>query len=466
MKLTLIHPCVGRKAGDRDYIRSWQMEPLAPAVLASLSPPDVEVSFWDDRMEEIPYDAPTDLVALSVETYTATRCYQIATEYRRRGVPVVLGGFHAMLCPDEVSRYADATVTGEAEAIWAELIDDARHGKLKRVYAPEGRPSLAPTFTDRSIFAGKNYLPIRLIEAGRGCHFRCDFCAIQTAFDGTQTRRPVDRIVQEIKKYRNSKNFFFFVDDNITSNMEQAKELYRALIPLKIRWVSQASINAAHDEEFLDLISRSGCMGLLIGFESLDKATLKDMNKAFNLVGGGYEKALANLARYKIRLYTTFVFGYDHDTPATFRRAVDFALEHKFYIAAFNHLTPFPGTPLYKRMEEAGQLTFEAWWRDPRYGYNMIPFTPGGMSAEDLQRHCIDARAEFYSPVNIAKRFFSPTNRSDFFMARNYPMINWMLRKEVRQRDFMPLGDAGFEGELLEVDGSAGFAPAPSTLAV
>lgn len=466
MRLTLIHPCVGRRAGDTSYIKSWQMEPLAPAVLASLTPGDVEVRFYDDRQEGIPYDEPTDLVALSVETYTAMRCYQIASEYRRRGVPVVMGGFHATLCPEEVSRFAEAIVVGEAEAIWGELLDDFRHGKLKRSYRSATRPDLRPTFTDRSIFEGKSYLPVRLLEAGRGCHFRCDFCAIQTAFNGTQVRRPVDRIVEEIERYRTRKNFYFFVDDNITSNMEQAKELYRALIPLKIRWVSQASINAAHDEEFLDLISRSGCQGLLIGFESLDKATLKDMNKAFNMVGGGYEKALQNLDRYRIRLYTTFVFGYDHDTPETFRRAVDFALRHRFYIAAFNHLTPFPGTPLYKRMEEKGQLRYEAWWLDPSYGYNMIPFTPKGMSPELLQRHCIQARAEFYSLGNIARRFLNPVNLSDFFMARNFPGINLLLRHEVHQRDFMPLGDAGWSGRLLEVDGAATFAPSPATLAV
>ena len=180
------------------------------------------------------------------------------------------------------------------------------------------KPSLAELKQDRSIFNGKRYLPIGLIEAGRGCHFKCDFCAVQTVFNATQTRRPVDAIVAEIALLRHERKLFFFVDDNITSNMEQAKEFFRALIPLKVRWVSQSSINAAHDEEFLELLKRSGCQGVLIGFESLNPANLKDMNKAFNTMRGGFEKALANLRRHHIRVYGTFIFGYDRDTPESF----------------------------------------------------------------------------------------------------------------------------------------------------
>src|SRR5262249_50052901 len=163
-----------------------------------------------------------------------------------------------------------------------------------------------------------------------------------------------------------------FVDDNITSNLDRAKEFFRALIPLGIRWVSQASINAAHDEEFLELLTRSGCQGVLIGFESLNPDNLRDMNKAFNTMPGGFEKALENLRRHRIRVYGTFIFGYDRDTPESFAESVAFAREHGFYIAAFNHLTPFPGTPLYHRLEEDGRLLYDAWWLDDRYSYNRL----------------------------------------------------------------------------------------------
>jgi radical SAM superfamily enzyme YgiQ (UPF0313 family) len=458
VRLTLVHPAIGRREGDRRYLRSWQMQPLAPAVLAGLTPKGVEVRFWDDRLEAIPFDEPTDLVAISVETYTAMRSYQIASEYRRRGVPVVMGGFHATLRTDEVAEYAEAVVVGEAEGQWPAVLDDFRHGTLARVYRRTGRPSLAELVTDRGIFRGKRYLRLGLVEAGRGCHLRCDFCAIQSYFGSTQVRRPVDRILDEIRVARNRTNFFFFVDDNITSNMAEAKEFFRALAPLGIRWVSQASINAAHDEEFLELIARSGCQGLLIGFESLDPKTLKQMKKGFNTMGGGYEVALANLRRHHIRLYATFVFGYDHDTPETFEKTLEFAARHRFYMAAFNHLTPFPGTPLYERLEREGRLRYDAWWTDPGYRYNDVPFEPGGMSAAELQRLCLATRERFYSLGSIGRRFADPVNRSNAFMARNFPGINLMMRREVHQRDLLPLGDAAWRGELIPAEGRV---PAP-----
>ncbi len=172
------------------------------------------------------------------------------------------------------------------------------------------------------------------------------------------------------------------------------------------------------------------------------------MKKKFNTMGGGYDVALENLRRYNIRLYATFVFGYDRDTARTFDETLEFANRHRFYMAAFNHLTPFPGTPLYRRLEESGQLLYERWWLDPAYSYNKIPFRPKSLSPGELQRLCIDARAKFYSTRNILRRFADPVNRSNFFMARNFPLINWMMRREVYQRDDLPLGDEGWAGTL------------------
>jgi radical SAM superfamily enzyme YgiQ (UPF0313 family) len=448
MNLTIIHPCIGRKPGQK-YIRTWQMESLPAATLAGLTPKDVAVRFYDDRMETVPFDEPTDLVAISVETYTAKRAYQIASEYRKRHIPVVMGGFHATLCPDEVARYAEAVVCGEAEQLWPRVIDDARHGRLEKFYRQTGRSSLIGLKPDRSIFAGKRYLPIGLIEAGRGCHFKCDFCAVQTVFNSTQTRRAVEDIIAEIKLLKHSRKLFFFVDDNITSNLESAKAFFRALIPLKIRWVSQSSINAAHDEEFLELLVRSGCQGVLIGFESLNPVNLKDMNKAFNTMRGGFEKALANLRKHRVRVYGTFIFGYDCDTPQSFAETVAFAKHHSFYIAAFNHLTPFPGTPLYQRLRAEGRLLYENWWLDDRYSYNRIPFQPRSMTPEFLQQHCLAARREFYSWASIAQRGFAGVNRGNWFMWRNFYLINALHRNDVSLRDHYPLGDESWRGQFL-----------------
>jgi radical SAM superfamily enzyme YgiQ (UPF0313 family) len=426
------------------------MEPLPPAVIAGLTPREVDITFYDDRMDRIPFDEPADLVAISVETYTAKRAYQIASEYRKRNIPVVMGGFHATLCPEEVSQYADAVVVGEAETVWEQVLRDAERGALQTFYRTGERPSLGNLHPNRSIYARKNYLPIGLVEAGRGCHFVCDFCAVQTVFNHTQTRRPVDDILAELEKMRD-KPLIFFVDDNITSNMDQAKAFFRELAKLKIRWVSQASINAAHDEEFLQLIAASGCQGVLIGFESLNPDNLKKMNKGFNTMKGGYEKALENLRRYNIRLYITFVFGYDGDTENSFQETVEFALKHKFYIAAFNHLTPFPGTPLYKRLQQEGRLLYENWWLDERYSYNMVPFQPAQMSPEQLQRGCVQARAEFYSLQNMWRRSFDAVNRSSSAMWWHFYGINYLFRREVRQRDYYPLGDEGWRGQLIKV---------------
>lgn len=449
MRIALIHPAMGRRPGER-YMRTWQMESLPIAVIAGLTPDDVELRFHDDRMEAIAYDAPVDLAALSVETYTARRAYQIASEYRRRGVPVVMGGFHATLATEEVAEYAESVVIGDAESLWPELINDFRHGRMEKFYRSTQRPSLTGLRYDRSIFADKRYLPIGLIETGRGCLFPCEFCAIQSFFGRSHRARPVDDIVAELTLLKTQKRFFFFVDDNFAADLGYAKQLLNALAPVNIRWVTQMSINAAHDEEFLSLLARSGCMGVLIGFESLSPDNLECMNKRFNTMRGGYEVALTNLARHGIRVYGTFIFGYDGDTEASFGAALEFALEHRLYIAAFNHLTPFPGTPLYRRLESEGRLLYDCWWLDGRYSYNRIPFQPVGIAPDILQACCIQARRRFYSLGSIMQRGFASVNRADPFMFRNFFLLNWMHRVEVSKRNHFPLGDMDWMGPLIK----------------
>ncbi len=176
-----------------------------------------------------------------------------------------------------------------------------------------------------SIFRGKRYLPIRLIEFARGCRFHCDFCAIQAFFASTHSHRPIDDVLEEILRVRRRGQMFFFIDDNIVSNPEMVKELARALTPHKIRWVSQASIDVAYDEELLELMRLSGCQGVLIGLESLNSDCLRQMNKGFNMMQGGLAAALANMRRHHLVVYGTFIFGYDHDTPQSMAATVDFA---------------------------------------------------------------------------------------------------------------------------------------------
>ena len=447
-RVTIIHPCVGRHPEMKGYIRTWQMEPISAATVAALLPEDVERRFYDDRLESIPFDEPTNLVTISVETYTARRAYQIASDYRRRGVPVLMGGFHATLCPEEVLQYCDAIVIGEADTVLPQVIDDFRCGTNQVVYRSDERPARSVN-PDRSIFVGKRYLPIRLVEFARGCRFKCDFCAIQSFFHSTHTHRPIDQLLSEVSEIRRKRQMVFFIDDTLTSNLEAAKEMMRALIPLKIRWVTQTAINVAYDEEALDLMRRSGCQGVLVGFESLDPMALKQMNKSFNLMQGGPKQAMQNFRKHKLRIYGTFIFGYDHDTPETFRETMEFARSQGLFIGAFNHITPFPGTPLYQRMQNEGRLLYDAWWNDDRYQYNMIPFRPMNMSAEDLADMCVAARREFYSWPSIGQRAARRVNWRDPWMFMNFLIINAMHQRDVEGRNGLPLGDANWQGQLL-----------------
>lgn len=446
MRLTFIHPAIGHRR-NQPYIKTWQMESLPVAVLAGLTPAGVEVRFYDDRLERVPFDEPTDVVALPIETYTANRAYQIASEYRKRGIPVIMGGFHATLLPEEVARFADALVTGEAEGVWAEVVDDARHGRLKERYHGSQLP-LDRVRVNRGVLGGKRYLPIGLVETGRGCKFPCEFCAVQTFFQRTYRTRPIEDVVADIQAIRHQKKLFFFVDDNFAGDLKSGKPLLPHLAALNIRWITQMSINAAHDEDFLGEMRRAGCRGVLIGFESLDENNLAAMNKRFNSMKGGYSKALANLRRHGLAVYGTFLFGYEHDTPESFQRTVDFAIEEKLYIAAFNHLTPFPGTPLYQRLEKEQRLRYPAWWRNSAYRYNDLPFVPRQLSPEAVTSGCVGARRRFYGWKSIFQRSWG--NRSDFFMWRQFFPINAMHRVDISNRNGYPLGDENWQGTLLE----------------
>jgi len=436
-KLTLIHPAMGHKPGEH-YIRAWQMETLPVASIAGLTPQDIELCFFDDRMERIDYDAPSDAVAISVETYTAKRAYSIAAEYRKRGIPVVMGGFHATLAADEAALHSDSVVIGEAEELWPQVIDDLRHGTLQHRYQASAPPSLDKIRTNRTLFAGKKYLPVTLIETGRGCKYACEFCAIGAFFSSTRRNRPLDATMNEILSLQDKTRLFFFVDDNFAADASSAMDLMRQLKGRGVRWVTQMSLPAALDEDFLALMRESGCIGVLVGIESLEKKNLVAMNKSFNATAR--TKALRNLKRQKIAVYGTFVFGYDEDDSDSFSHAVDFAIDNGFFIAAFNHLTPFPGTPLYARLERENRLKYKAWWLDENYRYNDLPFFPKKLSPEEVSRNCLEARQKFYSWKSMIRRM-NYANLGGSFKLLNYLPINLMHRFDIRSRDRHPLGN-------------------------
>lgn len=446
MRLKLVQPCVGRRPGER-YLRTWQMEPLPLAMLAGLTPPGVEVSLADDRQEPIPYDEPTDLVAMSVETYTARRAYQIASEYRRRGVPVVMGGFHAMLQPDEVARHAESVVVGEAEGLWPELVDDWRHGRGRKLYRAVGRPRLGAARPDRTLFRGKRYLPIGLVESGRGCPYRCEFCAIHSAYGPSRSPRPVDAVVADVLAAAADRRLTFIVDDNLGADPEAARELLDALARHRRPWVTQCSIQGALDDAWAARLAAAGCVGVLIGFESLVPATLREMGKTFN-APALYRQAVRTLRRHGIIVYGTFVLGYDGDGPRTLDGAVEFAMEEQLFLAAFAPLMPFPGTPLYRRLEAEGRLLYDRWWLDPGYRFGLVNYRPVGLTPAEIREACLAARRRFYSLGAIAARL--PGNLTSARVALGYLAANLLHRSEISQRDGHALGDATFAGPVLE----------------
>jgi radical SAM superfamily enzyme YgiQ (UPF0313 family) len=419
MHVTLIYPSVGRKQG-KPYVRAWQMQPLSMAVLASLMPPDVELAFFDDRMEPIDYDSPTDLVVLSVETFTALRAYRIASEFRARGVSVVLGGYHVTLLPEEASRYADAIVLGDAEPVWRRLIDDARQGHLQPQYDGRGRREQLDVMPDRSIFGQRRYQNITLVEYARGCNFRCDFCSITAFHKASQSHRPARDVAHEMEESGSRR--FFIVDDNIVSEPRKARELCREITPLGISWVGQASIHIAEDDDLLEQMARSGCRGVLIGMESIDQENLAAMGKEWNTSRMSYAESLRQFRKHGLAIYGTFVFGYDQDDWRVIKRSVEFAREHKLFLAAFNHLVPFPGTPLYHRLREQGKLLSDPWWLDPEGRVGDVVFRPAKLSPKELQEGCLWARREFYGWRSMFERA-----RDSQANARNATMLGVYL---------------------------------------
>jgi radical SAM superfamily enzyme YgiQ (UPF0313 family) len=441
MKLTLIKPNIGRMEHSL-YIDEARMEPLPLGVIAGMTPPDVEVVMYDERMESIPYDEPTDLAAITVETFTARRAYEISAEFRQRGVPVIMGGMHPTLIPKEVAEHADSIYLGDAEFLWSQVIEDVRRGKLQPVYkARAGRPQPG-IFTRRDIFKGKGYLPITLLQFSRGCCFECTFCAVSAYFNKTHFCRNVREVIQEIEQQE--RRLLFFVDDNILANHEAAKHLFRELIPLNVRWVSQASIDMTEDRELMDLMVKSGCLGHVVGFESISPQSLVAMKKAPNLNGEfqNYQSQLKILRDYGLQTWAAFTIGHDDDTLESIERTVEFAMENKFSFAAFNVLIPYPNTPLYKRLEAEGRLLYDGkWWLHPEYRFNYAAFQPKHMSAKALTETGFQARTTFNSPLSIIKRACDlKTNMRSLFRLSTFLAYAPLFRKEMYKKHGLRFG--------------------------
>ncbi len=442
MKVTLIKPNIGRREHSL-YVDEARMEPLQLGVLAALTPKDVEVVLYDDRMEKIPFDEETDLVAITVETFTARRAYEISAEYRKRGVKVLIGGMHVKLIPEEVIEHCDSIIIGDAEPVWEEMINDLLNHQLKQRY--EGIQPTCPQqniITRRDLFEGKGYLPITLLQFSRGCNHRCNFCASSVYFHAKHYCRPVEDVIKEIQSQK--RKFLFFVDDNIVCNREKAKELFRALIPLKVHWVSQGSIDMLKDEELMRLMVKSGCLGLVIGFESINPESIEQMNKSSNKTGSGnlYESEIKQLRKWGLQTWAAFTVGHDADTVESIRATCDFAIKNKFTFAAFNILMPYPNTELYHKLEKEGRLLYDQkWWLHEEYRFNYASIVPKNMTAEELTEISFDCRRRFNKWSSIVHRALEfHTNMRTPYRFLTYLIYNPLFKKEVYKKQGMRFG--------------------------
>lgn len=435
MKITFIRPSmIVGIGGDA-------LEPLAFGILAGLTPRDVEFRLYDERIEAIDFDEPTDLVAISCETFSARRSYQIAAEYRRRGVPVVIGGCHPTLWTDEALQYVETVVVGDAEDTWPAVVADARCGRLKRIYSSQ-QPPLAGLRVDRRIFAGKKYGSMRLVQVGRGCGHSCDFCSIHALYGSRIRYRPVEEVIAEIGAMQ--ARTIIFTDDNLFANKPLAVELLRRIEPLKIRWSCQATLDVADDKPLLALMARSGCLAVIVGLESLRDDNLAQMHKARSQTSRTYAEGIRKIHDHGMMVYGSFVFGYDHDTAQDFDSCLEFALRQKLFLANFNPLIPMPGTPLYERLHADGRMRYDPWWLDPAYRYGEAPFHPKGMSAQELTEGIFQVRRRFNSLASIAWRALNArANMRSLDNAGAYLAVNWINRREIHRKQGLPLGAPG-----------------------
>jgi radical SAM superfamily enzyme YgiQ (UPF0313 family) len=395
IKLELIAPAKQEDSRKRKGL----CPPLGLAMVAALTPPEIEVSLTDENVTVIDFEKGADLVGITVLTGTAQRAYEIADTFRARGVKVILGGIHPSVLPEEASQHADAVVIGEAEGIWSNLIKDFKTNKLQRVYRQHERPSLLGLpIPRRDLFTEEAYFLRHTISTTRGCPYSCSFCSVTSFFGHTYRCRPVEEVLKEVETF-NDRKLIAFVDDNIGGNPKFAKELFRALVPYKIKWVGQASVTIARDDELLKLAAASGCLGLLIGFESLSPANLAAVGKRINVVDE-YENAIKKIHSHGIAIHGFFIFGFDEDDEDVFKRTVRFAQKMRLETAQFGCLAPYPGTALCESLEKAGRIITKDW---SQYGYNLV-FEPKSMSPEMLQKGNDWAWREFYSILSIWRR--------------------------------------------------------------
>lgn len=448
MRIAIVIPAVGyRPAGD-GYPRSWRLEPLVAARLAALCPVAADVRIFDDRCGRIATDFTADLALLTADTYSAQRAYQIASDLRRRRIPVVMGGMHASLCPEETARFADSVVVGQAEGVLPQLIEDFRSGRLQARYqAPPQAPLAGPP---RREAYGRRYPAALLVETARGCRHACAYCSVAQVTGSTWFPRPLGEVVEEIRTHLPIHRSVSLVDDNLGADPGHLRALIAALRPLHIRWICQITWRVATDPDLLRAMRDSGCAGVLVGFESLSAASLGNLHKGFNPIGRVADEAVGAFHRHGIPVYGTFILGADGEDPDADGELADFIQRNGLLLAAFNLLTPFPGTATYRQLREAGRLPRTDWWLDPAGRCGDVVFVPERCSPAELferRRRLFTAHHGWRSVLGRGLRRHHLTGP---MVAASYWWLNFLAGTDVRRRQGLPLGDAAWAGTWCE----------------
>jgi len=411
-RLLIIQPSCYRSRTAKTLLKAKKRSVvnLTLPYLAALTPEGWRIKLVDELLEEIDFNEPVDLVAISTWTQTSWRAYDIAAEFRKRGVKVVMGGPHIHFHSDEAARHADAVGVGEGETIWPQILEDAASGRLKEVY--RGEPLAHLNGLPKPRYDLLNLKPYGFfktfsVQFSRGCPFKCEFCSERFYLGEAYRTRPPEEVVDEIK-HTGSKRIFF-ADSNFGGKPAKAMELMEALIPLKIRWSTLWTSNLCLDKRFLDLAARSGLLHVNIGLESIEPETLKGMNKRFNKVER-YREMLQNLRERGISYSINFIFGWDGETRDVFRSTLEFLLCEKVPVAYFNILTPDKGTPLYDRMLEQGRLTNIDLLG--RLSGQKCLIRPDRYTAQELEQSVEQMYGEFYSYRSMLSRLPPPISKS------------------------------------------------------
>ena len=406
-RLLLVNPMNQSMPGftDPDAQHS-KYQPLALAILAALTPTDFHLNLIDEMIQSFEFQ-DADLVAITGFTSTAYRAYEIASEYRRKGIPVVMGGIHASMMPDEAARYVDTVVIGEAEAVWGDVIADFLQGNLKERYEGTRIDLRNMVRPNREIFS-KRY-PWVSVQTSRGCPMDCDFCSV-SAFNGKQYRvRPVEEVLDELESI--STRDIFFIDDNLIGysekSRERAKELFKGMIDrnLQKKWACQAAVNFGADDELLALAQKSGCQAVLIGFESDDPNELVGMNKKFNSQYQ-YKEVLRNLNRHQILVYGAFIYGSERETRQSMRRKTRFICRNRIDVIQTTTMTPLPGTRLFEKARREDRLVYTDFPKDwQRYHMFEYTYKLKGFEKEEFTKQMRRCMNILFSKRTLAGKF-------------------------------------------------------------